>query len=80
MSIVGTRPPLISETNLYEPRHKEDVFIKKNRTLPGSDPMKSQFVTNQICSHEYEDCRIFIEQFATYFLCCVMFNCGIEVD
>lgn len=21
MSIVGTRPPLISETNLYEPRH-----------------------------------------------------------
>ena len=22
MSIVGTRPPLISETNLYEPRHK----------------------------------------------------------
>ena len=30
--------------------------------------------------NEYEDCRIFIEQFATYFLCCVMFNCGIEVD
>ena len=30
---------------------QEDVFIKKNRTLPGSDPMKSQFVTNQICSH-----------------------------
>ena len=28
MSIVGTRPPLISETNLYEPRHKArlDVF------------------------------------------------------
>lgn len=22
MSIVGTRPPLISETNLYEPHHK----------------------------------------------------------
>lgn len=22
MSIVGTRPPLISETNLYEPRHE----------------------------------------------------------
>ena len=32
MSIVGTRPPLISETNLYEPRHKvteiEDAFYR----------------------------------------------------
>lgn len=32
MSIVGTRPPLISETNLYEPRHKvmniRDFLIK----------------------------------------------------
>lgn len=27
MSIVGTRPPLISETNLYEPRHKVKIFI-----------------------------------------------------
>lgn len=27
MSIVGTRPPLISETNLYEPRHKVRVFV-----------------------------------------------------
>ena len=27
MSIVGTRPPLISETNLYEPRHKVTVII-----------------------------------------------------
>ena len=27
MSIVGTRPPLISETNLYEPRHKVRVLI-----------------------------------------------------
>ena len=26
MSIVGTRPPLISETNLYEPRHKVTVI------------------------------------------------------
>lgn len=25
MSIVGTRPPLISETNLYEPRHKVNL-------------------------------------------------------
>lgn len=29
MSIVGTRPPLISETNLYEPRHK--VRVEKKR-------------------------------------------------
>ena len=27
MSIVGTRPPLISETNLYEPRHKARLAI-----------------------------------------------------
>ena len=27
MSIVGTRPPLISETNLYEPHHKGDKEI-----------------------------------------------------
>lgn len=25
MSIVGTRPPLISETNLYEPHHKATI-------------------------------------------------------
>ena len=25
MSIVGTRPPLISETNLYEPHHKVTI-------------------------------------------------------
>lgn len=27
MSIVGTRPPLISETNLYEPRHKARLLM-----------------------------------------------------
>lgn len=31
MSIVGTRPPLISETNLYEPRHKARLAIKPGR-------------------------------------------------
>ena len=31
MSIVGTRPPLISETNLYEPRHK----VKENNSECG---------------------------------------------
>lgn len=31
MSIVGTRPPLISETNLYEPHHKatEEARLKR---------------------------------------------------
>ena len=28
MSIVGTRPPLISETNLYEPRHKVKDVVR----------------------------------------------------
>ena len=27
MSIVGTRPPLISETNLYEPHHKVRLLV-----------------------------------------------------
>lgn len=30
MSIVGTRPPLISETNLYEPHHKVNAFVAIN--------------------------------------------------
>lgn len=29
MSIVGTRPPLISETNLYEPHHKVTAVLKE---------------------------------------------------
>ena len=32
MSIVGTRPPLISETNLYEPHHKARLAIKPGIT------------------------------------------------
>lgn len=32
MSLVGTRPPLISETNLYEPRHKARLAIKPGIT------------------------------------------------
>ena len=32
MSIVGTRPPLISETNLYEPHHKARLAIKQGIT------------------------------------------------
>lgn len=37
MSIVGTRPPLISETNLYEPHHKAMVVnvIKENGYVAG---------------------------------------------
>ena len=33
MSIVGTRPPLISETNLYEPRHKARLMIYRIFTI-----------------------------------------------
>lgn len=43
MSIVGTRPPLISETNLYEPHHKAreriELFlcnIKENTVIEAS--------------------------------------------
>ena len=37
MSIVGTRPPLISETNLYEPRHKvKGLDVDKPRNLAKS--------------------------------------------
>ena len=35
MSIVGTRPPLISETNLYEPRHKARLRIYMNAPRNG---------------------------------------------
>ena len=31
MSIVGTRPPLISETNLYEPHHKVSRQVCMNQ-------------------------------------------------
>lgn len=33
MSIVGTRPPLISETNLYEPHHKARYLGPSNYGL-----------------------------------------------
>ena len=36
MSIVGTRPPLISETNLYEPRHKARLAKIKELQLEDS--------------------------------------------
>lgn len=32
MSIVGTRPPLTSETNLYEPHHRVRLAIKPGIT------------------------------------------------
>ena len=34
MSIVGTRPPLISETNLYEPQHKAMGMWPDNGWMP----------------------------------------------
>lgn len=35
MSIVGTRPPLISETNLYEPHHKAIAEMDDNTSKHG---------------------------------------------
>lgn len=34
MSIVGTRPPLISETNLYEPHHKVTYRRRSHEDFP----------------------------------------------
>lgn len=45
MSIVGTRPPLISETNLYEPHHNKGgakLKIGENVTI------KSSFLSNLV--------------------------------
>ena len=33
MSIIGTRPPLISETNLYELHHADHVIIQTRQLL-----------------------------------------------
>ncbi len=38
MSIVGTRPPLISETNLYEPRHKAKMTQQEISDITGIKP------------------------------------------
>ena len=40
MSIVGTRPPLISETNLYEPHHKA-IILYKYYMIPVSKGQKA---------------------------------------
>ena len=57
MSIVGTRPPLISETNLYEPHHKARLAIKpgisftsrlaRRRMFPSS----CMLIRKQSCVH-----------------------------
>ena len=45
MSIVGTRPPLISETNLYEPHHKVTKIKEMERD-------NSEFIKNtSYCNH-----------------------------
>lgn len=44
MSIVGTRPPLISETNLYEPRHKARGLSFRYEVL----------IYNTVCVEELE--------------------------
>ena len=41
MSIVGTRPPLISETNLYEPRHKARLQLSRELPVCGRSAERS---------------------------------------
>ena len=48
MSIVGTRPPLISETNLYEPHHKVRLTYMIHLGYLGYDQnRRSAFVPNE---------------------------------
>lgn len=47
MSIVGTRPPLISETNLYEPRHK----VTENMQFTGEKDYFEKIVHSYIGEH-----------------------------
>lgn len=56
MSIVGTRPPLISETNLYEPHHKA-TFIRLaagQKDLAGI--FTAEFNINTKSVHRFGNC------------------------
>ena len=44
MSIVGTRPPLISETNLYEPRHK--VMFRSGSSLSVDEVIRRKYLAD----------------------------------
>lgn len=45
MSIIGTRPPLISETNLYELHHRARLAIKPGMANPDSlNPLEEKAV------------------------------------
>ena len=50
MSIVGTRPPLISETNLYELHHRARLAIKPGITGMWQVSGRSDILC---CSHTY---------------------------
>lgn len=63
MSIVGTRPPLISETNLYEPRHKARLAIK-----PGITGMWQVSGRSDITDFE-EVVRLDKEYMGSYYQC-----------
>ena len=80
MSIVGTRPPLISETNLYEPRHKARLAIK-----PGITGMWQVSGRSDITDFEevvrldsaVGDCSCTL---CTVLLCARTVKCGIKPD
>ena len=56
MSIVGTRPPLISETNLYEPRHKARLAIK-----PGITGMLQILPNAIVCVSNWIYCKRYVK-------------------
>ena len=53
MSIVGTRPPLISETNLYEPHHKASKAFTTYKCHAWNSIKTEQFIIPEIIRHAY---------------------------
>lgn len=67
MSIVGTRPPLISETNLYEPRHKARLQVL--RKLAEQEDIAGDFHNKRILViHSGGDSKR-VPQYSVCFLC-----------
>ena len=53
MSIVGTRPPLISETNLYELHHRARLAIKPGITGMWQVSGRSDIITTCVCMERF---------------------------
>lgn len=73
MSIVGTRPPLISETNLYEPHHKVRLKNLGFRLYYGSSWWS---ISDEFAKYYLEEAKKFIDifsdkTFAIDVICCI---------